>query len=85
MTLVDKLINERAARLGIGDLEAESDRNLLAYYAAELRWGRFKSISKDARRNLRRLGLISVERSGRYGAPVYSLTVRGKDLLEEVI
>ena len=71
---------KRAAEEGI-DLEAESDKNLLIFYADEIERGDFMALRTPVRRKLKAQKLIS--RKWIDGRVVFSLTDRAKRLLEE--
>ena len=74
--LVDVI--RRAEAEGI-DLELESDKNLLNFYAPELRAGRFKELQPLIRGKLRKLGFVSY-------SPVrgFTFTLRAMRILGEM-
>ena len=51
-------VHARAVEMGIGDLEELSDRNLIRFFAYELRVGDFGSLPRMVVRRLRRLGYV---------------------------
>ena len=71
---------KRAAALGI-DLVSESDKRLIAYFAADIRAGRWDRVGEGTRKRLRAAGIVAQRLHGEGGL---RLSEYGKKILREV-